>query len=170
MKDGNMGTIRWWCAALSALLLIGCEEPYDAGLKAFEAGEWDTAVNRLERVAPFNLRYRDAQELIRQSLFNAGEEAFDAGRWGQAVRYFRQTAESDTGYATARDRIGVSFYQMAREALGKGDAAEALRLSNIVHSTCSQYAAARDVAHDARSQLDRLDDRLDDRPEVASNN
>lgn len=161
-----MGAIRSWWAALAVLMLVACEEPYDAGLQAFEAGEWDTAVNRLERVAPFDLRYRDAQELIRQSLFKAGEQAFDAGRWRQAVGYFRQTAESDTGYATARDRIGVSFYEMSREALGTGDAAEALRLSNIVHSTCSQYAAARDVAHDARRQIERVADGL----EVVSNN
>ena len=106
---------------------------------------------------------KDAQELIRQSLYKAGEEAFDTGRWSQAIGYFRQTAESDPNYASAQDRIGISFYEMAREALGKGDATEALRLSNIVQTTCSQFSAARDIARAARG-------RLPDRQEIASRN
>ncbi len=158
-----MGARRWWWAALAAVVLVGCEEPYDAGVQAFDAGHWDEAIGRLERVSPFHLNYKDAQELIRQSLYKAGEDAFDDGRWNQAVGYFRQTAESDPNYATAQDRIGVSFYESARQALGKGDTAEALRLGNIVQSTCSQFAAARDIARDARRQLK-------DQQEVASNN
>jgi tetratricopeptide (TPR) repeat protein len=158
-----MGARGWWCAALAALLLTGCEEPYDAGVVAFDAGQWDEAVDRLERVSPFHLNYKDAQELIRQSLYKAGEEAFDTGRWSQAIGYFRQTAESDPNYASAQDRIGISFYEMAREALGKGDATEALRLSNIVQTTCSQFSAARDIARAARG-------RLPDRQEIASRN
>ncbi len=158
-----MGAGRWWWTVLAAVVLVGCEEPYDAGVQAFDAGQWDKAISRLERVSPFHLNYKDAQELIRQSLYKAGEEAFDNGRWNQAVGYFRQTAESDPKYATVQDRIGVSFYELARQALARGDVAEALRLSNIVQSTCSQFVAARDVGREARR-------RLNDPQEIASNN
>jgi tetratricopeptide (TPR) repeat protein len=148
-----MGGRAWWGVVLSLFVLTACEEPFDAGMQAFEAEKWDLAVERFERVSPFDLRYREAQELIRQGLFSAGEEAFEAGRWRQAISYFRQTTESDENYATARDQIGVSYYQMARDALAAGDAAEALRLSNIVHSTCSQFDSARELAHAAREQM-----------------
>lgn len=148
-----MGGRVFLVAVAALVVLTGCEEPFDAGMQAFDAGNWDQAVARFERVSPFDIRYREAEELIRQSLLHAGAEAFDSQQWRQAVGYYRQTTESDSEYTMARDRIGVSFYHMGLEALTAGDAAEALRLSNIVQSTCSEYAAARDVARTARTAM-----------------
>ncbi len=143
-----------WCAVLVAVLVVACEDPYQAGLQAFEDSDWATAIDRLERVAPFHLNYRDAQQLIRESQFAGGVEAIDKGQWELAVRYLRQIDERDPNHAAARDHVGAAFYEMARRAFAGGDSKEALRLSHIVHSTCSRFDEARDLARQARRRLD----------------
>lgn len=148
------GGKRWWCAVLVAWVLIACQDPYESGLQAFDDGEWSTAISRLKRVDPFHLHFRDAQDLIRQSIYNAGIDAFEEAEWVTSVDYLKRVKESDANFSAARDYIGASFYGMAEQAYNEGDYQEALRLSNIVRSTCSRYELARDLAQRTQRLLD----------------
>ena len=150
MGGGKSGGAKWLCAMLAAWVLVACQDPYEAGLQAFDSGDWPTAITRLKRVDPFHLHHRDAQDLIRQSIYNAGVDAFDTAQWTTALSYLKRVKESDPNFATARDYIGASFYELAVQALDGGDFQEALRLSNIVRSTCSRYQLARELAHEAQ--------------------
>lgn len=149
-----MGGVRVLCAVMALVVLAGCQDPYEAGLQAFERGDWKTALDRFERVDPFHMHFRDAQVMIKESIFGAGEAAFRAERFDEAIGWYRQLKEKDAHYAEARSQIGLSFYGMARQEMTAGNPEEALRLANIVRASCECYDDARELAHEAKRRIE----------------
>lgn len=140
-----------WVGVLLASWLVGCADPYEEGLKDYEAGRWKEAIEHFEHVSAWSADQHDVKPLVRTAYFNIGKEAYEQQRWDEALEYLRKIKPQDSNYEAARDLIGCSFYQMGQAAYQRRDLAEARRLLNVVRTGCSQF----DKAHELISQVNR---------------
>jgi tetratricopeptide (TPR) repeat protein/uncharacterized protein YraI len=96
---------------------------YQAGLQAFEAQRWQTAIEQFDRLVALDPAYSDAaqrldtarkeqtaaeQQALRVELYRSGLQAFEAQRWQTAIEQFDQLVKLDPAYADAGQRLAAA--------------------------------------------------------------
>ena len=138
---------------LLATFLVGCGDPYDKGLKAYEAGRWKEAITHFQRVSTWSEHRQEIKELIQMSYFRIGQRAFEEKNWQEALDYLRKIKDKHPHFAEARDLIGCTFYKLGEAAYEKRQLAEAKRLLNVVRTGCSHYDKTSDLMQQINLEL-----------------
>jgi tetratricopeptide (TPR) repeat protein/uncharacterized protein YraI len=101
---------------------------YQAGLQAFEAKRWETAIDQFDRLVALDPAYADAvrrldearkeqatldQQTLRTELYQAGLQAFEAQHWEAAIDQFDQLVALDPEYKDVSRRLDEARKQQA---------------------------------------------------------
>ena len=139
---------------LLATLLVACGEPYDEGMKAYEAGRWEEAIVHFQRVSKWNEHQQEIKVLIQTAYFKIGQRAFEEKNWQEALDSLRKIKEKDPHFAEARGLIGCTFYKLGEAAYEKRQLAEAKRLLNVVRTGCSHYDKTNELMQQINHELE----------------
>ena len=92
-------------------LLLACGDPYEEGLKAYEAERWKEAIEHFQRVSTWSPHKQDVIDKIKTAYFRVGQRAYEKEKWQEALEYLRKIKAKDPQYAEAQDLIGCTFYR-----------------------------------------------------------
>lgn len=144
----------WLVGALVLGLSWGCGDPYEEGMKAYEAGRWKEAIGHFEHVSTWSGKQQEIHGLVQEAYFNIGKEAYEKAQWQEALDSLRKLKQENPHFEEARDLIGCTFYQMGQEAYQRRELAEAKRLLNVVRSGCSHFDKAHELIERVNTELD----------------
>lgn len=148
--------MRHFClltSLMAALILVGCGDPYEKGMQAYNEARWKEAIAHFKKVMKSSGRQRATREMIAKAQFNQGKEAFEQKNWEEVIEYLAKVKSDNTHYTQAREMIGCTYFFMGKEAYERQDWTEARICLNIVRSHCSKYEEALALAAKVKEKL-----------------
>ena len=82
--------VRQGLLAGLVLILSACGDPYEQGRQAFEQGDWEKAIERLQQVRRLSADHDRAQGLVARAHFQLGREAYERQDWDAALQWLEK--------------------------------------------------------------------------------
>lgn len=135
------------CTGAAALLLVmtACGNPYKDGVKAYNEGRYEEAIEHLRKVRRLSREREDAEAKIAGAYFQMGKRAYEEKKWPQAIELLSEISRNDADYQEARGLMGGSRYFLGKAALERGETEEATALLYLVRKDCEYHAAAQEL-------------------------
>jgi tRNA A-37 threonylcarbamoyl transferase component Bud32/outer membrane protein assembly factor BamD (BamD/ComL family)/uncharacterized protein YraI len=151
---------------------------YQAGVQAFQAERWETAIEQFSRLLALDPTYKDAaqrldaarkaqtaaeQAATRADLYQAGVQAFQAERWETAIEQLSRLVALDPAYKDAAQRLDAARKEQTA-------AEQVATRADLYQAGVQAFQAGRwDVAIEQLSRLVALDPAYEDAPRWLEN-
>lgn len=145
---------QWLLTGVLLLLVIGCADPYEQGMQAFEQGAWEEAIGHFEKVRTLSDRYTESRTMISKARFHLGKEAYERGDWQEAMKQLEGVGRRDEGDYDAQELIDGCNFHLGKEAYDRRDWAEGVGRLGVVHKTSAHYEEAQVLFVKAQAEQD----------------
>ncbi|MBI3739512.1 MAG: hypothetical protein HY258_10745, partial [Chloroflexi bacterium] len=89
------------------------EQLYQSAVAAINAGQWEKTRTDLQQLAGFDINYRDAPTLLRESYYQPAVALLQAENWESARSEFQKLLSLDKDYKDAQVLLRESCYRSA---------------------------------------------------------
>lgn len=152
-KPDWRSAVRYCLLILCATsLLVGCGDPYEEGMQAFEQEKWAEAVAAFKRVPNLDKRHDAAGAKASEAYFQLGKQAHAQKDWPKTLEYLGHVRRNDDRYEEGRLLMDVARFHLGKAAFEKEDWSAAIELLSLVRKECEHREKARELLAEAQAK------------------